>query len=269
MTRSRVPRTFDWVGEVTDRDRADFWSRVEMHEGVRQCWEWRGTLIAKDGYGRFLMRGRSTLAHRMAYFLAYSQDPGIAMVLHSCDNAICVNPRHLRLGTVADNGRDREVSTVMASMFRFGVKRPSRRLPTPRQPRLRRPEERQAGRPRIFDSDGNLIDRRAGENKNKLLTNATASDLRAEYWRGGTTAEAIAAARALPADLVIRILTRRSFSLLPQVDGEPLRSEVANVFYASRAYATRQGKSEAAKRAWVTRRANGRAGGWRRRAEAA
>lgn len=51
------------------------------------------------------------------------------LVLHSCDNPRCVNPVHLRVGTVSDNASDREqrglgsrkLSTEQVQMIRAGL----------------------------------------------------------------------------------------------------------------------------------------------------
>lgn len=79
------------------------------------CWNWIGAKYPR-GYGQFPMsmpfpsRGKNAstvtvLAHRMAFAL-YVGDPGELHVLHACDNASCVNPSHLSLGTASDNMRD-------------------------------------------------------------------------------------------------------------------------------------------------------------------
>lgn len=100
------------AGEV-----AKFWSRVSR-QGLDDCWPWAAG-AAGSGYGQMAVAtvgGRVFLsASRIAWFLAHGRQP-LGFVCHSCDNPICVNPRHLWLGDAASNIRD---------MVRKGRKRTS------------------------------------------------------------------------------------------------------------------------------------------------
>ncbi len=72
------------------------------------CWEWQAG-ADKNGYGCFWFTKRWELAHRVAYILANDltlDDIKDQLILHSCDNPSCCNPKHLREGTHADNTQD-------------------------------------------------------------------------------------------------------------------------------------------------------------------
>ncbi|WP_326814076.1 HNH endonuclease signature motif containing protein [Streptomyces sp. NBC_01763] len=70
------------------------------------CWVWDGSTIGR-GYGNFRIGGQNFLVHRSSYEIHHGPIPEGLMVLHSCDNPPCANPDHLRVGTNADNMRDR------------------------------------------------------------------------------------------------------------------------------------------------------------------
>ncbi len=68
-----------------------FWPKVEKSAG---CWEWRGGR-AKTGYGQFWRKGKTELAHRIAYELSVGPIPAGLQLDHLCRNHGCVNPSHL------------------------------------------------------------------------------------------------------------------------------------------------------------------------------
>lgn len=94
------------------------WSRLRfaLEKKSRKngdCIEWTGRRMKRPdgtpsyGYVRAVQGGvsKTFLVHRLAYWLNVA-DPGKDHVLHSCDNVICINPKHLRAGTHKENMQD-------------------------------------------------------------------------------------------------------------------------------------------------------------------
>jgi hypothetical protein len=79
----------------------------EKFQVTPSCWVWQATKTAQ-GYGQFGLKRKMTVAHRVSYLLYKGAIPAGLMVLHNCHNPSCVNPEHLRLGTNAENMKDRQ-----------------------------------------------------------------------------------------------------------------------------------------------------------------
>ena len=94
------------IPQLSDEDKSRFWQKVKM-AGSDDCWNWTSVRTRKQGgYGHFSISRKKYVAHRVSWVLAYGQVPNDLLVLHTCDNTICVNPSHLFLGTQDDNMLD-------------------------------------------------------------------------------------------------------------------------------------------------------------------
>lgn len=70
------------------------------------CWGWSGGV--SNGYGNVRGPGGNIYAHRARWEECYGEIPDGMCVLHNCDNPLCTNPDHLRLGTPVENMQDRK-----------------------------------------------------------------------------------------------------------------------------------------------------------------
>jgi hypothetical protein len=93
-----------------------FWTKVERR-GQDECWPWIGKTKSAQGYGRLDFGGKEGVyAPRVAYLIAHPNSITLRsptdlsipeFIRHTCDNPPCCNPKHLILGSHADNIKDK------------------------------------------------------------------------------------------------------------------------------------------------------------------
>lgn len=80
------------------------------------CWEWNKS-FKSEGYGNAWWNNKHEIAHRLSWTCYVGEIPQGLNVLHKCDNRKCINPKHLFLGTILDNNRDRKNKGRNANTF--------------------------------------------------------------------------------------------------------------------------------------------------------
>lgn len=81
------------------------------------CHLWTGSKNSKGmGYGRTWAGGKTLYTHRTSYVIHFGEIPDDKLVLHKCDNPLCVRKEHLFLGTHEDNMADMKMKNRAAPL---------------------------------------------------------------------------------------------------------------------------------------------------------
>ena len=107
----KVPQKGRWKGKsLCDR----FFEKIILKD---TCWNWAGTTRCGMGVIRILNKNYPT-SHIML-FLEGLDVPSGMKVFHKCKNGLCINPRHLELGTSFGRSVNNKIRKKLALSTRF------------------------------------------------------------------------------------------------------------------------------------------------------
>lgn len=119
------PKNNENLCTITKLVETRFWNKVHIYKDG--CWNWTGA-VWSSGYGQFYIDGSMYGAHRVSWIINHGLIPDGKLVLHKCDNRLCVNPDHIYIGNYSNNISDRATRSPhlqgngngMTSMFYGG-----------------------------------------------------------------------------------------------------------------------------------------------------
>lgn len=79
---------------------------IEYIKNNNGCWEIVNRYIRKNGYIKIKRFNKDFLIHRYVYECINGPILKGFVVMHKCDNTLCINPEHLQSGTQKENLQD-------------------------------------------------------------------------------------------------------------------------------------------------------------------
>jgi hypothetical protein len=103
------------------------WAKIEKRFMDRvcisdnECWIWQGSNNGTYPTYHVLGANKTVYAHRLSYEMFNGEIESGNVVMHTCDNPLCVNPEHLTQGTQMQNMHD---MNRKGRAWRPGMKQP-------------------------------------------------------------------------------------------------------------------------------------------------
>lgn len=89
---------------IKDRKRVYY---TENENGCWECFSHPRCGGRNKSYIKITVQKRQSYLHRESYKTYNGEIPKGMVVMHTCDNTICCNPKHLKIGTSAENTEDK------------------------------------------------------------------------------------------------------------------------------------------------------------------
>jgi hypothetical protein len=80
---------------------------IEYYINDNDCWICTSHSRSHNGYPYMSLKGKNVRISHYIYKRFKGEIPENHIVMHACDNSACVNPDHLKTGTVDDNIQDK------------------------------------------------------------------------------------------------------------------------------------------------------------------
>ena len=93
------------ISQLTDKEISRFMS-YQKKGTAGECIEWTAGTTGGYGYMYLSHFGTMVRCNRIGYAIEHGETPENMIVMHTCDNPSCVNPKHLVIGTSSDNTKD-------------------------------------------------------------------------------------------------------------------------------------------------------------------
>ena len=190
-----------------------FCAKVAMPETPDGCMEWIAGKFP-SGYGCFNAgdSNHSQRSHRASYEHFVGPIPEGLMVLHNCDNPGCVRPDHLRVGTHADNTRDKNERNRNATGDKNGTRRHPEKLARGDMHHARlHPERMSRGETHYSRLTPEKL-ARGEKNKASKLTEQDVIQIRSLFSAGGVTYSDLARQYGVERPSITRVIKRETWN---------------------------------------------------------
>ncbi len=94
LHRMAKKNNLEWIRYPIYKRKIQYWDyTVDRDTG---CWNWKYGIHKTSGYGRLRVADKIEYAHRYIFQEYVREIMNNEIILHTCDNKLCINPKHLK-----------------------------------------------------------------------------------------------------------------------------------------------------------------------------